>query len=591
MPSYSPPTKEFLFLLYEVFEIQKMNIPGFSEFTEDVVESILDEAGKLATEVIIPTNVKGDKFGCKLKNGIVETPEGFKEAFKIMCDAGWPALHCDKQYGGQGLPLTIATPVGEIFGAANVALYIYHALSHGVYSTILAHGTEEQKKEYLPKLVNCMWTGTMNLTEPQCGTDLNLIRTKAVRQKDGSFEITGQKIYISGGDHDLAENIIHLVLARIEKAPEGMRGISLFIVPKVLIDKNFAAANRNKISVGKVENKMGIHGNATCVMNFDGAKGFLLGDENKGVSAMFTMMNEARLATGIQGLSQAEIAYQNALQFARDRVQGKSIANRKNSSVQAEPIIVHPDVRQMLLKQKSFVEGARAFAIWSSLLIDKGKLMNDQDAIGLVSLLVPVFKAFLTDKGFESTVIAQQVFGGHGYIEDYGMSQFVRDARIAMIYEGTNGVQALDLVGRKLLLDGGKHTTSFLMRLKKFGGQKTENKHFKKDFLVPLNSAISDLETALQHFMKHGMSDPETILTGATDFLHLLGHVILGYMWANVAEKLYCHDKKIQDNEFYESKIATGKFYMNYALPETKLRLVRLLAEKELVMNIGEKGF
>jgi alkylation response protein AidB-like acyl-CoA dehydrogenase len=592
MQKYMPPVKDFMFLLFELFQIQKVNPEIFSEYQEDVVEPILTEAGKLAAEMIFPSNAPGDREGCHLEAGNVFTPTGFKQAFNYICDGGWPTLNCDPAYGGQGIPLTIATPVGEFFASANVALYIYHVLSHGVYSTIKAHGTEEQKNVFLPNLVKSRWTGTMNLTEPQCGTDLGLIKTKAVPTENGSYKISGQKIYISAGDHDLSENIIHLVLAKIPGAPDGVKGISLFIVPKFLVGSDGETESKNSVSVGKVERKMGIHGNATCVMDYDEATGYLLGFENKGLTSMFTMMNEARLAVGIQGLSQAEISYQHAAQYAKERVQGIPIHKKKFTVTREETIIAHPDVRRMLMEQKSFIEGARAFSIWSSLLIDRGNYLNDEKATGLVSLLIPVFKAFLSDKGFDSTISAQQVMGGHGYIEESGMSQFVRDSRIAMIYEGTNGVQAIDLVGRKLLTSGGAYVVQFINEIKSFMKESSTDSILLEEFLTPLKSALGDLESSLNDFVEHGTANPARVLAGATDFLHLFGHVVLGYMWSRMAEvSLKNIGKGHQDDSFYQSKLITGKFYMKRSLPETKVRLARVISGKSVVMDLNQELF
>ena len=529
--------------------------------------------------------------GCKLESHQVITPQCFKDAFNKFASGEWQSLNCDPAFGGQGIPLTIGTAVGEFFGSANVALYIYHVLSHGVYSTIKSHGTTDQKNSFLPNLVKSKWTGTMNLTEPQCGTDLGMIKTKAVKSNDGTYKISGQKIYISAGDHDLSENIIHLVLSKIPGSPEGVKGISLFIVPKFLMDENGIILNQNNVSVGKIESKMGIHGNATCVLDYDEATGYLLGFENKGLSSMFTMMNEARHAVGMQGLSQAEIAYQYATQYAKERIQGKPIVDTRNGSKTnddirtPDTIISHPDVRRMLLEQKSFIEGARAFAIWSSILIDKGNYSNDEDAKGLVSLLIPIFKAFLSDKGFDSTVIAQQVLGGHGYVEDSEMSQFVRDSRIAMVYEGTNGIQAIDLVGRKLGASGGKYAINFIKEVKTFAADSSNEPMLLTEFINPLNSALSDLEKSLDYLFEHGLASPNNALSGASDFLHLFGHVILGYLWSQIGKKSLA---KIKDNceiNFYQGKLQTGKFYMKRSLPETKLRLTRLLSGKELVMG------
>ena len=450
MPVYNAPIQDISFLLNDVLKLQQQDIPGYDALEPELLQAILEEGGKLASEVLAPLNASGDREGCHLENGVVRTPKGFKDAFDQVKDGGWTGLDCDPEFGGQGLPYVVATAIAEIFASANMAFGMYPGLTHGAYSAIHTHGSAEQKTTYLPRMVSCEWTGTMNLTEPHCGTDLGLMRTKAEPNQDGSYAITGQKIFISAGDHDLAENIIHLVLAKIPGGPAGVKGISLFIVPKFLVQKEGALGPRNKVSVGKIEEKMGIHANATCVMNFDGATGFLLGQAHKGMRAMFTMMNEARLGVGVQGYAQAEAAYQNALAYAKDRLQGRAVTGPENPDDAADPLIVHPDIRRNLMQQKSFVEGARAFAYWGAMLIDQSNRAGDEPAHGLVSLLTPVIKGFLTDRGFEFCVQAQQVFGGHGYIEEWGMSQFTRDARIAMIYEGANGVQALDLVGRKL---------------------------------------------------------------------------------------------------------------------------------------------
>ncbi|MDP1575555.1 MAG: acyl-CoA dehydrogenase family protein, partial [Cypionkella sp.] len=457
MTTYTAPLKDMQFLLHDVLGVSGRDIPGYGDLDAGFTGAVLEEAGKLASELLEPLNAVGDREGCVLENGVVRTPTGFKAAFNAMKAGGWTALDCDPEYGGQGLPYVMATAVGEMFVSANMAFNMYQGLTHGAYSAIHVHGTAEQKATYLPKIVSCDWTGTMNLTEPHCGTDLGLMRTRAEPQADGSYKIAGTKIFISAGEHDLAENIIHLVLAKAPGGGEGTKGISLFIVPKFLVNADGSLGARNGVSVGKIEEKMGIHGNATCVMNYDGAVGYLLGDLHKGMRAMFTMMNEARLGVGLQGYAVAEAAYQNALGYAKDRLQGRDVTGAQNPNGPADPLIVHPDIRRSLMDQKSFVEGARAFTYWAASMIDQSVRSGDADAEGLVSLLIPVLKGFLTDRGFETAVQAQQVWGGHGYIEDSGMSQFVRDARIAQIYEGANGVQALDLVGRKLATDGGKH--------------------------------------------------------------------------------------------------------------------------------------
>ncbi|HET9068478.1 MAG TPA: acyl-CoA dehydrogenase family protein, partial [Amaricoccus sp.] len=455
MASYTPPLDDLAFVLHDVLAVEASPLPGYADLDRGFTAAILDEAGRIASDVLAPLNATGDRQGCRLENGIVRTPDGFGRAFDLLREGGWTSIDCDPAYGGQGLPYVIHAAVGEMHSAANMAFGMYSGLTHGAYTAIHAHGSDAQKAAYLPKLVSCEWTGTMNLTEPHAGTDLGLLRTKAEPQPDGSHRITGQKIFISAGDHDLATNIVHLVLARTPQAPAGVKGISLFIVPKFLPNPDGSLGARNALSVGKLEEKMGIHGNATCVMNYDGATGFLLGPENAGLKAMFTMMNEARAQVGMQGLAQAAGAYGLAAAYARERLQGRAIPPAEPSAP-ADPIIAHPDVRRALLDQRSFVEGARAFGLWCATLIDAHSRSGDEAANALVSLLTPVLKGFLTDKGFDCTVQAQQIFGGHGYIEETGIAQFVRDARIAMIYEGANGIQALDLVGRKLGQDGGK---------------------------------------------------------------------------------------------------------------------------------------
>jgi len=473
-----------------------------------------------------------------------------------------------------------------------MAFNMYQGLTHGAYAAIHVHGTDAQKRTYLPKMVSCDWTGTMNLTEPHAGTDLGMMRTKAEPQADGSYKITGQKIFISAGEHDLTENIIHLVLAKAPGGGEGTKGISLFIVPKFLVNDDGSLGARNAVSVGSIEEKMGIHGNSTCVMNYDGATGWLLGDLHKGMRAMFTMMNEARLGVGLQGYAVAEAAYQNAVIYARDRLQGRAVTGTENPSGPADPLIVHPDIRRNLMDQKSFLEGARAFTFWAAHLIDRSHRADDAEAEGLVSLLTPVLKGFLTDKGFETAVNAQQVYGGHGYIEEWGMSQFVRDARIAMIYEGANGVQALDLVGRKLAQDGGKHVMAFFDLVKDFIKENDSNAALKEGFLDPLKAASKDLQAAGMFFMKNGMKDPNAALAGSYDFMHLFGHVCLGLMWARMAKAAQeALDGGTSDTSFYEAKIATGRYYMARQLPMTATHLARINSGAAPVMALSADQF
>ena len=593
MPIYSAPVKDIKFILQNVLKIHDSDIPGYGELDNEYLNAILEEASKISSEVLAPLNAIGDKHGCSFENGIVYTPPGFKEAFNQLKDGGWTGIDCDIKFGGQGLPYLISIAVGEMFASANMALGMYHGLTHGAYSAIYSHGSEEQKEKYLPNLVNCKWTGTMNLTEPHCGTDLGMMRTKASRKSDGTFRISGQKIFISAGDHDLAENIIHLVLAKIPNGPDGVKGISLFIVPKFLVNEDGSLGERNQVSVGKIEQKMGIHGNATCVMNYDDATGYLVGEEHKGMRAMFTMMNEARLGVGLQGLSQAELAYQNALAYAKDRLQGRDITGVKNPDELADPIIVHPDVRRNLMDQKCFSEGSRALILWGASIIDKANRDTDTEAEGLIGLLTPVIKGFLTDKGFDMTIQAQQIYGGHGYIEEWGMSQFARDARIAMIYEGANGIQALDLVGRKLPQNQGKNMMAFFTILKTY---LTENQNksdeFDKIFLEPMKSATDDLEGAVLYFMDKGIKNPNEALAGSYDFMHLFGYVCLGLMWCKIAQASHEAINLSSDHDdFHQSKISTGQYFMERQLPFTRLHLARIRAGSSTVMKLSASNF
>jgi len=592
MPRYKAPVKDMQFLLHDVLKATRSGIPGYAELEPDFTAAILDEAGKLAEGVLAPLNAVGDAEGCRLENGIVYTPTGFKEAFEQIKEGGWNGLDLPEEYGGQNLPYVMGTAVGEVFVSSNMAFNMYQGLTHGAINAILAAGTEEQKAKWLPKMVSLDWTGTMNLTEPHCGTDLGLIRTKAEPQDDGSYKITGQKIFISAGDHDMSENVIHLVLAKAPGGGEGTKGISLFIVPKFMVDDDGRIGARNAVSVGKIEEKMGIHGNATCVMNYDGATGYLIGELHKGMKAMFVMMNEARLGVGLQGYAQAEAAYQNALDYARDRLQGRAVTGAENPGGNADPLIVHPDIRRMLMDQKSFVEGARAFTFWGAHLIDRGHRLGDKEAEGLVSLLTPVIKGFQTDIGFAMTVEAQQVYGGHGYIEEQGMSQFARDARIAMIYEGANGVQALDLVGRKLAAEGGKPAMAFFEMVKSFIKENEGNEALKAPFLEPLKAASKDLQAAMMFFMQQGMKNPNAALAGSSDFMHLFGHVCLGYMWALMAKaSSEALAAGTADATFHETKIKTGRYYMARRLPATGMHLARILSGAEPVMALEAEAF
>ncbi|MDC0634490.1 acyl-CoA dehydrogenase C-terminal domain-containing protein, partial [Planktomarina sp.] len=567
------------------------NIPGYSDLDHAFTAAILEESGKLANEVMAPLNVVGDREGCHLENGVVRTPDGFKEAFEQFKAGGWAGIDMPEKYGGQYIPAVLASAVNEHFLASNQSFSMFHGLTHGAASAILAHGTEGQKDMYLPKMASCEWTGTMNLTEPQCGTDLGLMRTRAEPNTDGSFSITGQKIFISSGEHDMAENIIHLVLAKIPGGPDGIKGVSLFIVPKFMVKSDGKLGQRNGLSCGALEHKMGIHGNPTCVMNYDGATGFLLGEAHKGMRAMFTMMNEARLGVGMQGLGQASIAYQNAAIYAKDRLQGRDVTGTKNPDGPADPLIVHPDIRRSLMDQKSFVEGARALILWGSTWIDQAHRQTDAEADGIISLITPVIKGFLTDQGYAMTIQAQQIYGGHGYIEEWGMSQFTRDARIAMIYEGANGVQALDLVGRKLGQNGGKHALAFFDLIKTFC---KENSHSEPmdAFVTPLKKASKDLQAAAMYFMQNGLKNPNDALAGSNDFMHMFGHVCLGLMWAKMAKAaLFALDNKATDTEFYLTKLTTGRYYMARQLPATALHLERITSGSDTVMELDASAF
>jgi alkylation response protein AidB-like acyl-CoA dehydrogenase len=571
--TYRTPLQDIDFLLHHVLKVQDQEIPGYADLDQGFTSAILGEAAKLAEEVLAPLNAVGDREGCKLENGRVRVPEGFQAAFDQLRHGGWTAIDCDVEHGGQGLPYIMHTAVNEPFVSANMALNMYQGLTHGAYSALRAHGSAEQKALYLPKLASCEWTGTMNLTEPHCGTDLGLIRTKAEPQEDGSYRITGTKIFISAGDHDMAENIIHLVLAKAPGGGEGTKGISLFVVPK-LID-----GIRNAVSPGKVEEKMGIHGNATCVMNYDGAKGWLVGELHKGMRAMFTMMNEARLGVAMQGFAVAEAAHQGAVTYAKERLQGRAIG----AAAGTDPLIVHPDIRRILMDNRAFLEGARALTYWGAMQIDRAHRLQDKAAEGVISLLIPVLKGFLTDKGFDVAVQSQQVWGGHGYIEDNGMSQHARDARITMIYEGANGVQALDLVGRKLMAEGGKPVMAFFEMIKA-ECRAHDDRPEMAEFTTPLKAASKQMQAAAMIFAERGMKAPEDALAGSTDFLHLAGHVVLGLMWVKMA-------RAALDSGMRGEKLVVARHFMRRILPACGLHLARIEAGGETVMALAAEEF
>ncbi len=598
MPVYKAPVEDTLFLLNDVFAIERYNnLPGFADATPDVIEAVLGEGAKLCEEVLQPLNLSGDHEGCtRHADGRVTTPKGFKAAHEAYAQGGWIGLAMDPDYGGQGLPYTLGAVMNEFASSANMAFAMYPGLTMGAIAALNVHGSDEQKRTYLPKMIEGVWSGTMNLTEPHCGTDLGLIKTKAVPNGDGSYAITGTKIFISAGEQDITENIIHLVLARIEGAPAGVKGISLFVVPRNAIAADGAVGENNHVSCGSIEHKMGIHGNATCVMNYDGAKGWLIGTENKGLNAMFVMMNEARLGVAIQGLAQSEVAYQNAVAYAKDRIQGRSLTGVKSPDKAADPIIVHPDVRRTLMSIKAFNEAARAFVLWNALKSDIAHRSDDeaerQAADDQLGLMTPVLKGVLTDVGFDNTVKAQQMFGGHGYIAEWGMEQFVRDARIAMIYEGANGVQAMDLVGRKLGRDGGRAIMAFFNEVGTFLKENGEDEALKP-LLAPLAASLGHLQQATMWFMNNALAKPDNAGAGATDYMHLLGLVSLGYMWAKMAK--VAQDKlKAGANgatERMNTKLVTARFFMERSLPETAAHLARITSGAESTMALSAEQF
>jgi alkylation response protein AidB-like acyl-CoA dehydrogenase len=593
--AYKAPVRDATFLLKDVLDIDRhSDLPAFADLSMDVVAQILEEAAKFAEGVIAPINRTGDLEGCTLhQGGVVTGPTGWKEAYRKMVDAGWPALSSDPAYGGQGMPSVVSMAVGEMTTAASPAFAMYPGLTHGAYSALKTGGTDDQKQTYLPKLVSGEWGGTMNLTEPQCGTDLGMIRTKAVPQADGSYRITGQKIWISSGEHDFTDNIIHLVLARIEGAPQGVKGISLFVVPKFIPDADGTPGERNSLQCVGLEHKMGIHGNATCVMAYEDAKGWLVGAENEGLKVMFVMMNEARLGTGLQGLAIGSAAYQAAAEFAKERLQGRSLTGPKNPNGPADPIIVHPDVRRMLMESRAFIEGGRAFVLWTALQADLQRSPDEAVATkakDYMGLLTPIIKAYLTDRGFHVASQAMQVHGGSGYTEHFPASQYLRDARITMIYEGTNGVQALDLVGRKLAANGGRAVMTFFGEIDAFVAARQENADLKP-WLDGLADAKAKLQDATFWLMQNGMANPDNAGAASLDYLHLFGLTCTAYMWALMAEAALEKVAAGDADPFYETKLATGRYFLARILPDAGAHLAKLKTGAEPVMALAAEAF
>ncbi|HIX61100.1 MAG TPA: acyl-CoA dehydrogenase C-terminal domain-containing protein [Candidatus Halomonas stercoripullorum] len=597
MPDYQAPLRDLRFVMDEMFDYPAhyARLPGGEEASPDIVAAILEEGARFSREVLLPLNQSGDQEGCTLENGEVKAPKGFKEAYQQYVEGGWPGLAADPEQGGQGLPHSLAMALNEMVCSTNLAWGMYPGLSHGAADALRHHGTEEQKATYLTKLVEGVWTGTMCLTEPHCGTDLGLIKTRAVPTADGAYEITGTKIFISAGDHDLAENIVHLVLAKLPDAPEGSKGISLFVVPKYLPDSEGNPGERNGVACGSLEHKMGIHGNATCVMNFDTSRGFLVGAPNKGLACMFTMMNAARIGVGIQGLGLTEASFQNALAYARDRLQMRALSGPKAPEKPADPIIVHPDVRRMLLTQKAFAEGGRMLVLYTAQMVDIVESSDDdaerEQAEVLLGLLTPIVKAFLTEVGFEATNEGVQIFGGHGFIQEWGMEQLVRDSRITRLYEGTTGIQALDLLGRKVLMSQGESLKVFTKEIHKFCKAEAGNAELA-EFVGPLAKLNAEWGELTMGVGMKAMNDREEVGAASVDYLMYSGYVTLAYLFARAAKQAQAAlAAGSDDTAFYETKVKTARFYFQRLLPRTRTHVQCIQAGAESLMALSEVDF
>ncbi len=595
MAHYTPPLRDMQFVMHELLHVEDTlkKLPAHKDVNRELIDQVLEEGGKFCADVLFPINRSGDEEGCHyVGDGVVTTPKGFKEAWAQFKQGGWPTLTCDPEYGGQGLPHTVGMSFMEMMNSANQAWTMYPGLTHGAYDCLYAHGTAEQKALYLPKLVSGEWTGTMCLTEPHCGTDLGLLRTKAETTADGSFKISGTKIFISSGEHDMAENIIHLVLARLPDAPAGTKGISLFIVPKFLPKADGSVGDRNGIKCARIEEKMGIHANSTCVMNLDNAFGWLVGQPNKGLQAMFVMMNTARIGVGMQSQGLTEIAYQQSAAYAKDRIQSRSLTGPKNPDKPADSIIHHPDVRRMLLTQRAYNEGGRAFATWLALQADILHGATDEaarkDADDMLSLLTPIVKAFITDNAFQCTNLALQVFGGHGYIREWGMEQYVRDARINMIYEGTNTIQSLDLLGRKVLGDNGAKLRKFGQLVSDLIEQEGTNEAMA-EFINPLAELAGKVEKFTAEIGMKAFANQDEAGAAAVDYLRVIGHMVYGYFWARMARVALDH--AASGDKFYLAKLATARFYFAKLMPETASLMRTARAGSKPLMELEAELF